>query len=94
MLSAITRSAMPSRWKRIAPDRRAGRRAMNDLGELLGVFEVDCDEARIAGGPAQLRWSALEAADPHRDTQLLHWPRQEPHAVDRLVLAAVVHRFT
>jgi hypothetical protein len=66
----------------------------DDLGELIGVFEVGREEAVVAGGPAQRLEVAGESRDPHRHPGMLNWSGQELNAVNGAVAAAVVHRRT
>lgn len=62
----------------------------DEFGELVRVFEVHREEALVTGSPAQRLGFPVETRDPDRHTGPLHGPRQEPHAVDGVVLAPIV----
>ena len=65
----------------------------DDFGELFGVVQLDGEETLVPRRPAHWPGLAVVARDPHRYARPLDRPGQETHAVDRVVLAAVVHRF-
>ncbi len=64
----------------------------HDLGGLAGLVEVDRHEAPVPGGPAQRPGLAVEPRDPDRHAWPLDRAGEEPHAVDRVMLAPVLHR--
>lgn len=66
----------------------------DDLGQLVGVFEVDGEEPVVAGGPAQRSDPSGVPGDPYWHPRLLDRSGKEPNAVDGVVLAAMVHRLT
>src|SRR6185436_10369810 len=51
------------------------------------------EETLVPRRPADRLGPAVVARDPYRNPRPLDRPRQEAHAVDGVVLAAVVHRF-
>ena len=95
---AVARRA-PDRCQPAAPRRRRRARCVppdllahrgdlgDDLGELVGVLEVDQEEHLEL---AALGGLALPVPPPHR-VLTLNRPGQKPHAVDRVVLTTVVH---
>src|SRR5918992_5895418 len=66
----------------------------SDLGKLVRVLEVDGEEALVPGRPAQWPGLAVVPRYPDRHAGALHGPRQEPHGVDRVVLAVVLHELS
>jgi hypothetical protein len=61
-----------------------------DLGELVGVLDAHGEEALASDRAAKRLGLAVEAGDPDRHAGSLDRPLQEPHRVDRVVLATMV----
>jgi len=53
------------------------------------VLEADREEALVPDRAAKWPGLAVVAGDPDRHAGTLHRPRQEPHRVDRVVLATM-----
>jgi hypothetical protein len=65
---------------------------VNDLPELLRMFEADREVTLMPGRTAERPDLPVYPPDPDRHAGPLHRPRQEPHAVDRVMLAPVSDR--
>lgn len=65
---------------------------VGDVGELVGMFEIDREEPVVPGGAADRFDVAGESRGPYRHAGELNRSGKEGDAVDGVVPAVVVHR--